>query len=146
MLKTNSKQVKETIKKYIIEGFHDCDYESYNNISITEYSDICNTILHAFYIEKVYLDKQHKDEFSLFEEWVSGLCSEIDSSYYYNVCAVNLLGDWLEQTETERNKYSENVAELMITKLLYRELKAHNTKNYKFNDYYSHYSDYVKGV
>ena len=145
-LKTNSKKVKETIKNYIIEGFHDCDYESYNNISINEYSDICNVILHQFYLEKVYLDKRHKTEFDLFEEWVSGLCSEVDSSYYYNVSAIDLLGGWLEQTELEKNKYSESESELLITKLIYRELINNNKKEYHYNDCYSHYSDYVKGV
>ena len=145
MLKTNSKAVKEKIKNYIIEGFHNCDYESYNNVSIIEYADICDTILHQFFIEIVYLDKRKLDEFSLFEEWVSGLCSEIDSSYYYNVNAVDLLGGWLEQTETEKNKFSENQSELMITKLIYRELKANHKRNYKINDFFSHYNDYKEG-
>ena len=86
-------------------------------------------VLDVFYQEKVKHDKAYNagrvSKYTLFEEWVSGLCSALPSDYYYNVSAVDLLGGWLDQTDDEKSKYSEDQAERMITKLLYRELTKH---------------------
>ncbi len=51
----------------------------------------------------------------------------IDTSYYYNICAVDWLGEWLDQTEAEKSKFSEHEAEIRISNLIYRELMAHAT-------------------
>lgn len=60
--------------------------------------------------------------YSDFKEYLQGLPSVIDTNYYYNRSAVQQLGEWLEETESERNKYSESQAEELITKLIFKEL------------------------
>ena len=135
-LKTNSKAVKDKIKQYICDSFHNSDFEEWNKVQITDYSEICYTILHEFYIEKIHLDfqKGRRPYQDYFIKWCGGLPSILDTCYYYNVSAVDLLGDWLEQTEKERNKYSESQAEELITKLLYRELTNHCSKKWDFSE------------
>ena len=52
-----------------------------------------------------------------------GLPSVLDTLYFYNRSAVDDLGEVLEQSEREKVKYTEREAELMLTHLIYRELK-----------------------
>ena len=54
---------------------------------------------------------------------MQGLCNMVDSSYYYNVSAVDLLAEWLEETEEEKKRFTEEQAEEKITYLLYCELQ-----------------------
>lgn len=44
--------------------------------------------------------------------------------YYYSGSAIDVLGDILEQTEEERNRYTEAEAEKCMTYLLYRTFKT----------------------
>lgn len=121
MLKTNSKKVRETVKNYIIESFHSSDFESWHETEITDYKTICNCILSAFWLEKVQLDKRRMSEKALFFEWCQGLPNVLDCDYYL-ASAKDLLAEWLEETEEEKEKYTEEQAENLITTLLYREL------------------------
>lgn len=146
MLKTNSKEVKATIKKYIMDNFRDVygdyidkngrayssDLQTIENITLDDYTAVCNAILVIFWAEELKYNNSFKagrvTRRELFSCWVSGLCSAIDSSYYYNVCAVDLLGSWLNETEEEKARYSETDAEKLITNLLWRELTANATR------------------
>ena len=141
MLRTNSKEVKETIKNYIMDhfkyymddnrGHFSGDLERINSANIDKYEDVCNSILTIFWAEKLKYDNRFNagraSRFDLFVDWVSGLCSALDSDYYYNVSAVDLLGEWLKETESEKTKYDERKAEETITRLLWRELNANAT-------------------
>lgn len=141
MRKTNSKEVKEIIKKYIMEhfsyymddnrGHFSGDLEQINGANVENYAEVCNSILTIFGAEKLKYDNRFKanlaSRYDMFIDWCSGLCSAIDTSYYYNVSAVDLLGEWLEETEIEKAKFDESKAEEMITRLLWRELNAHAT-------------------
>lgn len=142
MRKTNSKEVKETIKNYIMEhfncymddnrGYFSGDLEPINNASTDNYTEVCNNILTIFWAEKLKHDINFKagraNRYDLFRDWCSGLCSALDTDYYYNVSAVDLLGEWLEETESERARFDESKAEETITRLLWRELNAHATR------------------
>lgn len=136
MLRTNCKEVNEKIKSYLMDGFKDWyeenvkyfdgDLESLKNIDANNYTDVCNSILLVLFVEKIKHDnRRNKGQFYYFEDWCQGLCSVIDTSYFYNVSAVDLLGDWLEETEEEKAKYDERKAESTITHLLYREITRH---------------------
>ena len=141
MLRTNSKEVKETIKSYIMNHFEyyiednrgqfSGDLERINNVDATNYTEVCNSILTIFWAEKLKYDNRFKagrvSRYDMFQDWVSGLCSALDSDYYYNVSAVDLLGEWLEESESEKAKYAERKAEETITRLLWRELNANAT-------------------
>ena len=55
--------------------------------------------------------------------WLQGLPYNL--SDYYLHSAVELVGDWLEQTQTERKKYSEQEAERLASYLIFREISPY---------------------
>lgn len=137
MLKTNSKEVNEKIKNLIIASYENCEeYYSFDNKEVkTKYNDICKDILQAFENEKCKHDNRYLasriSKYDLFYEWLQGLPTSFDIAddifLGYN-SAKNLVADLLEQTEVEKNKYTEEQSEQLIVKLLYRELTKHANK------------------
>lgn len=133
MRRSNSKDVNNLIRDFVMEHFNDVYYPDKKDwlpdLDTSNYNDVSKVVLDVFYQEKVKHDNAYNagrvSIYTLFEEWVSCLCSALPSKYYYNVSAVDLLGRWLDQTDDEKSKYSEDQAERMITKLLYRELTKH---------------------
>ena len=131
MLKTNTKKAIENIRKYIVDNFN--GYEDGNSERIKELAEedlnenfpqLARYINNAFYWEYVHYDtRRNISTFELFKEWAQGLPSVLNCDYYCNRSAVTDLGDILEETEQERNKYSESDAEDMLTRLIYRELE-----------------------
>lgn len=117
MLKTNSKKVIERIHNYIIENV---DHEYFELEADPDFKTACKLILSACENEKQY--SRSRSNFETFKDWAQGLPSAFNTLYYYNVSAVDMLGAWLEESESEKSKYSESAAEEMITKLIYREL------------------------
>lgn len=130
MLKTNSKKAIENIRKYIIDNFNGYEDKESEQLKMDVESDsesnfptLARYILDKFYWEKVHYNaRNNMSNFQLFEEWAQGLPSVISCDYYYFPTAVNDLGDILEETDEERNKYTETQAENLLTKLIYREL------------------------
>lgn len=136
MLRTSSKKVKEKIKAYLINGFEDSGRYSDKDkdIALYRYDEVCDEVLIAFYEQIIEFDKGYytspkSNLFDGFVYWVSGLCDEINSIYYYKPIAKDIIAEWLEETEEEKNKYSEEQAERLITSLLWRELLAHSNIN-----------------
>ena len=121
MLKSNSKQAIENIKAYILYNFDPCGYDFTGEES--DFKQVAHYIYECFYSEKVKFDKRRMSEKELFFEWCSGLPSILDTCYYYNRSAIEDLGKILEESEEEKNKYTESQAEEMLTHLIYRELK-----------------------
>lgn len=119
MLKTNSKKARENIKTYIINHF---DGYSYDIETPETFEEVAVIIWEAFTNEKAKYDRRRMTKAELFEEWLSGLPSIFDSCYYYNRPALDDLGEILEETEAERNKYTEADAERRLTYLIYREI------------------------
>lgn len=117
MLKTNSKRVIEKVRKYIINGI---DHEYFGLEADPDFKTACKLILSACENEKRYI--KYNSGFEMFKDWAQGLPSAFDTLYYYNISAVDLLGAWLEESDSEKEKYSESEAEEMITRLIYREL------------------------
>ncbi|MBQ6906224.1 MAG: hypothetical protein IJN75_04310 [Clostridia bacterium] len=123
MLKTNSKKARENTRNYIIEHF---DATSYTETPPTEWHEIAEFIYNCFRSEKysIMQDFQYYkyNELHAFIDWCQGLPSVLDTCYYYNRSAVNDLGAVLEETQSEKAKYSEDQAETLLTKLIYQEL------------------------
>lgn len=117
MLRSNSKAVVAKIHKYIVEEI-DPDYFGLDEAP--DFPTACKLILTACENEKRY--SRSRSGFETFRDWAQGLPTALNTCYYYNVSAVNLLADWLEETDSEKEKYSECQAEEMITRLIYREL------------------------
>ena len=130
MLKTNSKKARENIKQYIINNFTP---ESYTDAAPEEWHEIARFILETFKSEKYSRPEDFRyyrhNERAAFADWCAGLPSVLDTCYFYNRSAVADLGGILEQTETERAKYSESDAERVLTYLIYNELIRGGRKN-----------------
>ena len=134
MLKTNSKKVIKKVRKYCVDSWNEHaeeeglpTAESFEVASVEILKKCINEIL-CFEKEKRFIFLKHYYSgsfFIAFEDWCQGLPSSIDTCYYYNRSAINQLGDWLEESEEEKSRYSESEAEKKITYLLFREL----TKN-----------------
>lgn len=124
-LRTNTKQARKNIIDYILE---DMDYiterAEYDNITV----DAAEPEKVLAYIYKIFLEEYgwavtrcRQSYQEAFTNWAAGLAMGGLFCYYYNIDAVELLGDILEETEAERNKYNQEQAENMLTYLIYRE-------------------------
>jgi len=134
MLKTNSKKAIENIKAYIVKGFDGTNYEPrFNYIdeaiednkhgaNIDIFSLVANAIYSTFVDEYIHEYNRKRNKQEVFIEWCTCLPSILDTCYYYNRSAVTDLGDILEQTEEERNRYTEEQAEETLSRLIYREI------------------------
>ena len=127
MLRTNSKKVMEKIRALILDSFIKPSDAGYYIPDPTNYTETVSAIYNAF-IEEKYFDDTCKRYFRYSEEaafisWLQGLPSLFDPAYYYRLQAVDVLGDILEETETERNRYTEAEAENLLSRLIYREIK-----------------------
>lgn len=150
MLKTNSKAFLLKVDHYITSRFvvwYD-DNESFlpaakrNQINTALDSNdmkmISNIILESFYIQAIKntpaakraaVDHRYSvDVYRCFKNWASGLPFILNCDYYYKVSAIDLLGDMLEETDEERNKFSESQAEEMLTLVLYKRLLHHDNQ------------------
>lgn len=123
MLKTNSKKARENIREYIVNHF---DPSNYTDRAPESWPEIAAFILETFANEKTYSTKYMyramlSDE-KVFIDWCQGLPSVLDTCYYYNRSAVDDLGAILEESESEKARYSESDAEKLLTHLIFREL------------------------
>ena len=113
MLRTNSKKARENIKAYIMEEFN----------CFSDFSSAAAFVLKTF-IKECYTTenekKLYKSEFNAFEHWAQGLPYRF--TWYYLHTAVNILGDILEESIEERARFTQEQAEQLLTKLIYREL------------------------
>ena len=81
MLKTNSKEVMNRIKKVIMDSYEAAEeYYTFDGSTMkTEYNDICKDIMNMFYIEKLQFDNRYKagriSKADLFMDWMQGLPS-----------------------------------------------------------------------
>ena len=132
MLKTNSKKAIENIWNYL-ESFIDIinderiAYQANKNyLQPGNRHELAQVIYQTYEEEKKNNDCLYNagriTDAALFEEWASGLamCGMFD--YWYHVTAVKILGDILEETDEERNRFEESDAEKMLTSLIYREV------------------------
>ena len=136
MIKTNSKALNEKIKNLIIDCYNDSsDYYGYEGREMaTDYTGICKDILTAFENEKVKHDCQYRagriSKQDLFMDWMQGLPTafSIADDVFYFGDAVDYIGNLLEQTESEKAKYTTEQAEKLACYLFYRELTKHCAK------------------
>lgn len=133
MLKTNSKKVIEKVRKYCVDSWND-HAEGEGLPTVESFEAASTEILKSCINEQLGFEKEKRLDFlkhyysnsffAAFEDWCQGLPSVLDTCYYLHR-AVDQLGDWLEETQEERERFSESEAEQKITYLLFREL----TKN-----------------
>lgn len=123
MLKTNSKIVRERIRAHIMNGENVAEYAPKGTPRST-FEEVATAIYNDFlrWYNAGYTAQRYRTRQDAFCDWAAGLPSIIDTDYYYNVSAVNLLGDILEETPEERAKFSEEQAEQKLSYLIYSEL------------------------
>lgn len=120
MLKTNSKQARQNVQAYIMQGFTG---ENYSIETPETFKDTAAVIMKIFNSEKPAEGAYSRmNEQERFTDWAQGLPSILDTCYYYNRSAVDDLGAILEETAEEKARYSEQNAEQLLTALIYREL------------------------
>lgn len=141
MLKTNEKKLNNKIQNYIISNFKDlqaCDptykydhLHTIESVNADNYTEVCNAINCIFFCEMLEYDNRWNagrlSRYDAFINWCQGLPTALNCDYYLH-SAVDLLGEWLEETEEEKKKFTERQAEEKITYLLYRELNRHATR------------------
>jgi len=134
MIKTNSKQARENIRRYIVENF---DGSNHTDTPPTEWHEIAAFILDTFRKEKYWCIQDFRyyggSEQKAFTDWAAGLPSILDTCYFYNRSAVDDLGDILEESHEERHRHSEHDAEMCLTHLIYRELLEGEKKHEKIS-------------
>lgn len=92
------------------------------------------TFLTAFENEKVNHDCRYRagrvSKYNLFCDWMAGLATAFPvSNDIFLGSAVDWLADILEETEEEKDRYTEEKAESTACYLLYRELTKHAAKS-----------------
>lgn len=121
MLKTNSKKALANVEKFILDGF---DFDGYGFKTPSTPNECMGIIYNVFVREKYSTPyERSQNEQATFIEWLQWLPSIIDASYYYNVSAVETLGDILEETKEERAKYSETQAESLLSYMIYKRVR-----------------------
>ena len=120
MLRTNSKQARQNVQQYIMDGFMG---ENYNIKAPETFAETVAVIMAIFNEEKPAEGSfARMTEAERFADWAAGLPSILDTCYYYNRSAVDDLGEILEETEAEKARFTEAQAEERLTYLIYREL------------------------
>lgn len=118
MLKTNSKQARQNVQNYIITNASEYITECYE--LPTEGKAIFSSIAEIY--KQEYREPMTQENFT---KWAQGLpCGGLFDYYLHS--AVNDLGDILEETEEERNRYTEQQAERILSYLIYREIERNS--------------------
>ena len=89
-----------------------------------EYSHaaMCKAIHDAFMHEYGHEVRFYKTYQETFFQWQCGLPTIFDASCVYSGDAKRILGDLLEETEEERNRFTETEAERCLSGLMYMEI------------------------
>lgn len=142
MLKTNSKKAITNLRSYIEENLgqelfdelvEGKEYQVPDKKSLFDIA--ADFIYFCFEEEMLKHNLSYKagriSELEAFERWAQGLPSAFNFDYYLGGQAIDDLGDILEETEEEKNGYSYQQAEELLTYLIYREVKKSvNKKRY----------------
>lgn len=119
-LKMNSKKALDNIRAYILEGV---DTSNYDKPMPDDWRGAARFVYSCFRAEKAGdAFFRFRPEYEAFEDWASGLPSCFDFCYWYNRSAVDDLGAILEETETEKARFSESEAEKMLTRFIYNQI------------------------
>lgn len=125
MIRSNSKEAIKKIRKYILDNFDPEVYEEYSHIDTEApeaWEQVKEAIKETVYNEKIKHDKRRLSKQAYFTEWAAGLPSLLATCYFINRSAVDDLAAILEETEEEKNRFTEEQAEEKITWLMFREI------------------------
>lgn len=134
MLRTNSKKAKENIRLWILANYMPEDYADAFQTETGEYTpenfpEVSASIMDTFRKEKGFYVRRYGLEIA-FRDWMQGLPSILDIYSLLGGWSVSeILAEWLEETETEKEAYSkkdEDGIKAMETALhlVFREIQA----------------------
>jgi hypothetical protein len=133
-LRTNSRQAITNIRNYITEWSVDTleERNEWNRqeggkvYNLDRFENVAAAIFDIFQAEKPGTDEYYRRRrmygADIFKDWAQGLAMGGLFCYYYNRSAVDDLGAILEETETEKSRFTESDAEDLLTNLIYREV------------------------
>ena len=134
-LRTNSKEVMKKIEARIIDSYNNSEeYFGFEGRKMaTDYNNICKDVLGAFENEKLKFDNRYNagriSKQDLFIDWMQGLPTAFNiADDIFLGDALDYLGELLEQSESEKAKYTTEQAEKNACYLFYRELTKHASK------------------
>ena len=117
-LKTNSEVVRDRIQEYIRESVSEEEMEGVEY----PFPAVARYVMDSF----EFYCKGKTPVYNMqiyFDEWLTGLPFGIGDFYLGNMkSAKDILGDILEETEEERNRFTNEQAEHLLSSLIYREL------------------------
>lgn len=114
-LKTNSKEVKQAVKNYIVDCFEVCDE-----------SEIYKTFEErAGRIAETFKKEARGASFEEFRGWLAGLPSCALGDDVFLSDAGDLVAEWLKQTTEEKEKYNREESERLAALLIYREIEKY---------------------
>ena len=120
MLKTNSKKVTQKIKNWVIKN---SDFRGYDDLPVKSPSSFADYAANIYFIFKQERSNYKDFEQKAFIDWLVGLPVSLNSAdYYYNNSAIDILGDILEQTSEEKNKFDAWEAGRMMSYLVYKNI------------------------
>lgn len=124
-IRTNSKQARKNVVDYIRKyaedhleenGLQGCsDAAMLENLRETFAREVCFKNNMLMYRGNVYMIFR--------EEWAKALAMDGLFCYYYNRSAKDDLGAILQETEEEKAKYTEEQAEELLTRLIFRAVQ-----------------------
>ena len=130
MIKSNSKKAIENIRAYIMDNMDTTNFDFDMPVTFEEAAFLIMEVFHDEVPDEGTFSTMNKQEKFIY--WCSGLPTILNTCYYYNRSAVDDLGAILEETESEKNQYTESQAAEFLTKIILRELKK-GEKEWKRN-------------
>lgn len=112
MLRTNSKKAKENIRLWILANYMPEDYTDAFQTETGEYTlenfpEVAANIMGVFHKEKGVDVRRYGLEIA-FTDWMQGLPPILDIYSLLGGWSVSeILAEWLEETETEKEAYSK---------------------------------------
>lgn len=140
MLKMNSRKALENTDNYLLQFADDIAAENKDVLSfdydLQEIGDLCKCIYNYYFMEEaVRFDKRLQagriSLQELFIEWTQGLpaCGVFDFWTYRTYCdPVAILGDILEETTEEREKFTDQQAAEKLTYMIWKRLNYYISK------------------
>lgn len=116
MLKTNSRQARENLKAYIMNGWNINEEEQGRTWAETKADILAEFECDAW--ATPWQKRQNRQD--AFINWLGGLPAALGDFFLYR--GVEDLGNILEETEEERSRYTEAEAQTMLARLIYREV------------------------
>ena len=126
MIRSNTLKARQNVINYILSNVDFTGYSQYSHIDTTDFEAVRDALKAVFYSEKLennpYYERGIMFLSDLFIDWCQGLPSALDTCYYYNRSAIDDLATILEESDTEKSRFTEAQACEKLSRLIFREL------------------------